>query len=191
MDAAWPILVVVAISSVARTSEQPTVQALIGDIVGPARVASAISLHASGTRIATLVASAGSGFLLQAFGPGPVFLIAAAAAALAALVYSTLRVAPTAKLLSRARLSLWGDAVEGLRIALQIPVVLTLLLLAVAIEVFAFSYQSLMPAVADRVLRVDAAGLGLLTFGASLGGAGCSRSRSWSRRCNVGCSWRR
>lgn len=170
LDSAWPILVVVAVSSIARTSEQPTVQALIGDIVGPTRVASAISLHASGTRIVALVASAGTGFLLQAFGPGPVFLIAATTTALAAFVYSTLRVAAAARALARARLSLWGDAVEGLRIALQIPVVLTLLLLAIAIEVFAFSYQSLMPAVADRVLRVDAAGLGLLTFGASLGG---------------------
>ena len=170
LDSAWPVLLVVALSSVARTSEQATIQALIGDIVGPARAAGAISLHASGVRIVALVASAGSGFLLKASGPGPVFLMAASTAALAALVYSTLRVARAARPHSRTRLSLWGDAVEGLRIVLRIPVVLTLLLLAVAIEVFAFSYQSLMPALADRVLRVDATGLGLLTFGASLGG---------------------
>ena len=170
LDSAWPVLLVVAMSSVARTSEQATIQALIGDIVGPARAASAISLHSFGVRIVVLVASAASGFLLKAFGPGPVFLMAASMAALAALVYSTLRVARAARPHSHARLSLWGDAVEGLRIALRIPVVLTLLLLAIAIEVFAFSYQSLMPALADRVLHVDATGLGLLTFGASLGG---------------------
>lgn len=169
LNSAWPILALVALGSIARTSEPPTIQGLIGDIVGPARTASAISLHASGARSVALVASVAGGVLLQVLGPGPVFLVAASTSALGALVYSTLRVAPAVSRRAGARLSLWGDAVEGLRVALRIPVVLTLLLLALAIEVFAFSYQSLMPALADRVLEVDAAGLGLLTFGASLG----------------------
>lgn len=170
LSSAWPILALVAIGSIARASETPTVQGLIGDIVGPARAAGAISLHASGTRLIVLVASVAGGVLLQALGPGPVFLLAASTSALGALVYSTLRVTPVVSHRAGTRRSLWGDAVEGLRVALRIPVVLTLLLLALAVEVFAFSYQSLMPALADRVLLVDAAGLGLLTFGASLGG---------------------
>lgn len=170
LSSAWPVLALVAFGSVTRASEVPTVQGLIGDIVGPARAAGAISLHASGTRTITLVASVAGGVLLQTLGPGPVFLIAAATSALGALVYSTLRVTPVVNHGTGARRSLWGDAVEGLRVALHIPVVLTLLLLALAVEVFAFSYQSLMPALADRVLLIDAAGLGLLTFGASLGG---------------------
>ncbi len=94
LDSAWPILAVVAISSIARTSEPPTVQGLIGDIVGPARTASAISLHASGARSVALAASVAGGVLLQALGPGPVFLVAASTSALGALVYSTLHVAP-------------------------------------------------------------------------------------------------
>lgn len=170
LSSAWPILTLVAIGSIARASETPTIQGLIGDIVGPARAAGAISLHATGTRMIALVASVAGGVLLQALGPGPVFLLAASTSALGVLVYSTVRVTPVVSHRAGTRRSLWGDAVEGLRVALRIPVVLTLLLLALAVEVFAFSYQSLMPALADRVLLVDAAGLGLLTFGASLGG---------------------
>ncbi len=170
LDAAWPVLVVVAIGAIARTSEQPTVQALIGDIVGRDRMAAAISLHASGSRFVVLIASAAAGFALQAFGPGLVFLIAASMSALGAASYATLHVAAAAGVGGPERRSLWGDAVEGLRIAVRIPTVMTLLLLAVVIEVFAFSYQALTPALADRVLEVGAAGLGVLTFGASLGG---------------------
>ena len=166
----WPVLALVAFGSVARASELPTIVGLIGDIVGPLRAASAISLHASGVRMIMLLASVAGGVLLQALGPGPVFLIAAFASALGALVYSTLRVTPMLTRHIVIRRSLWGDAVEGLRVALSIPVVLTLLLLALAVEVFAFSYQSLIPGLADRVLLVDASGLGLLTFGANLGG---------------------
>lgn len=172
LSAAWPVLLTVALTSVARSSEQPTLQSMIGDIVGSARAASATSLHATGMRTIGLVASLTAGLLLDAIGPGPVFLLAAASSGLASLQYATLRVPrrESTEAAPRVRRSLWGDTVEGLRIALGIPVVITLLILAVVIEVFAFSFQPLLPALADRVLHVGASGLGVLMFATSLGG---------------------
>src|SRR5262249_16950913 len=66
--------------------------------------------------------------------------------------------------------SIMGDAIEGLRTVLAIPVVLALLLLAVGIEIFAFSYQSLLAVVAERVLHIGATGYGTLSLAAGLGG---------------------
>jgi len=169
-DSAWAVLAVVALGAVARVSEQPTVQALIGDVVGRERLGAATSLHASGARAVGLLASLGAGFLMQAAGPGPVFACAAAASAAASMQFAVLHVADTPRGEAHTRRSLLADAAEGLRIAAGIPIVVLLLVLAVTVEVFAFSYQSLVPALAERVLRVDAAGLGILTFGASLGG---------------------
>lgn len=170
VDSAWAVLAVVALGAVARVSEQPTVQALIGDVVGRARVGAATSLHASGARAVGLVASLGAGFLLEVAGPGPVFACAAVTSAAASMQFAVLRVDSAPRVGERIRRSLLADAAEGLRVAAGIPVVVLLLVLAVTVEVFAFSYQSLVPALAERVLRVDAAGLGVLTFGASLGG---------------------
>ena len=165
----WPILLLVAMSGIARACEMPATQATIADIVGVSRAAGAVGLHTFGVRLAGVIGSFVAGFLLDLVGPGAVFLIAAAAVGLAALVYSTLRV-PRGTAAMRVTQSLWRDAIEGLRTVLRIPVVLALLLLAVGIEIFAFSYQSLLPAVADRVLHVGAPGLGTLTLAAGLGG---------------------
>lgn len=169
LHVAWPVLAVVAIGALARVSEQPTVQALIGDIVGSRGAGAATSLHASGQRAIGLVASLAAGLLLDAAGAGVVFGCAAVASAAASVQFAALRV-PRAGALERPRRSLLADAAEGLRIAAGIPAVVQLLVLAVAVEVFAFSYQALLPALAERVLRLDATGLGVLTFGASLGG---------------------
>jgi predicted MFS family arabinose efflux permease len=75
----------------------------------------------------------------------------------------------TAMKSSAARGSFAHDTAEGFRIAFASPTVRVLLILAVTVEVFAFSYQSLLPSFADRVLHVGATGLGALTFGTGLG----------------------
>ncbi len=170
VTSAWPVLVLVAAIGAVRTSEVPATQALITDIVGPARAANAIGLNALGVRAVGVAGAFAGGVMIEWIGAGPVFVVAAAALVLAAVVYATVRVPrERASTVAGAAGSLWGDAVDGLRVTLRIPVVTTLLLLAVGVEVFAFSYQSLLPAVADRVLHVDAAGLGALTLCAGLG----------------------
>jgi hypothetical protein len=86
----------------------------------------------------------------------------------AAALYRGVRV-PRPEAALRAGASLWADAVDGLRTIARIPVVATLLGLAVLVEVFAYSYQALLPAVAERILEVGPAGLGVLTFAAGMG----------------------
>jgi MFS family permease len=165
---AWPLLVLVALMGIARTSEVPATQALITDIVGTQRAANAIALNSLGALAVGVGGAFAGGFLIEWLGAGAVFLVAAGALVVASGVYATVHV-PRSRTARGMATSLWRDALEGLRITLRIPVVRLLLLLAVGIEVFAFSYQSLLPAVADRVLHVDAAGLGALTLCAGLG----------------------
>ena len=169
VTAAWPILVLVMLSGVARSSEVPATQAMIADIVGRARAASAIGLHAFGVRSIGVLGALAGGVLIDLIGAGWVFLGAGVAVGCAAATYATVRVPRVRSVGTGVRL-IWADAIAGLRLVLHIPVVLTLLLLAVGVEVFAYSFQSLLPAVAERVLHVDAAGLGALTLGAGLGG---------------------
>ena len=169
LHSAWPLLGLIALTGVARASETPAIQAMIADIVGVARAPGAISLHSLGVRTLAMAGSLAGGVLLGRIGPGLVLLVAACAGGAASLAYSTVPVARTTPR-PRATASVWADALEGLRVVLRIPVVLMLLLLAVGVEVFAFSYQALLPGLAERVLHIDAAGLGTLTFAAGLGG---------------------
>lgn len=165
----WPLLGLVAMSGIVRASEMPATQASIADIVGIQRSPSAIGLHTFGVRVVGSAASLAGGILIEAIGAGAVFFVASGAVALAALTYSTLRV-PRVRTAARDATSLWFDAMQGMRIVLRIPAVVALLLLALGVEIFAFSYQSLLPGLADRALHLNAAGLGVLTLAAGLGG---------------------
>ncbi|MBM3140670.1 MAG: MFS transporter [Chloroflexi bacterium] len=164
----WPVLALVALTGVARASETPATQALITDIVGGRRAANAIGLHSFGVRAMGMLGALGGGVLIDFAGAGIVFAIAAASLVAAAVVYASIR-APRARPATLATPSLLADAIAGLRAVIGIPVVAALLALAMGVEVLGFSYQSLMPAVAERVLRIDAAGLGTLTLFAGVG----------------------
>lgn len=169
VQSAWPPVALIALTGIARASETPATQAMIRDIIGATGTPSAVSLHSLGVRSAAMLGAFAGGILIARVGPGEAFMVAACASAVASFAYSTVRIARTVPV-TRSATSVWADALEGLRVVLRIPVVLLLLLLALGIEVFAFSFQSLMPGLATRVLDVDAAGLGLLTSAAGIGG---------------------
>ena len=166
-DAVWLVLALVAVSGATRTFEMPATQALITDIVGPADSGHAVGVYSLGMRSVAMLGSLAGGVIIDLAGAAPVFVLSTVLLLIAAWVLSTLRVdrpRPTT-----APLTLLGDVLEGFAVMRRIPAVGVLLLLAVVVEVLAFSYHSLLPAVARDVLEVDAAGLGLLT---AAGGAG-------------------
>ncbi len=164
----WPILALVAVGGITMTFEIPAAQALVVDLVGRRDAASGIALFSVATRLVGAVASVTGGVLIAVVGPGPVFLLGAAAFAAGGLAVATVR-APAAPRRPR-RGNVASDALDGLRVMLGIPVVATLIALAVLAEIFGFSYQSVMPAVAEGVLGVGPAGLGALTAMAGIGG---------------------
>ena len=59
--------------------------------------------------------------------------------------------------------------VDGLRVMFSVPLVRTVLALAVLVEMFGFAYHSVLPAVARDVLEVGEVGLGILSMMAGLG----------------------
>ena len=67
-------------------------------------------------------------------------------------------------------MNVFADAIDGLRLLFAIPVVRTLLIVAVVVEVFGFAYVAVMPAMARDALGVEEGGLGALTMMAGFGG---------------------
>jgi len=58
----------------------------------------------------------------------------------------------------------------GIRMLLGIPIVATLLTFAMIVEILGFTFQTVMPSLAEDVLGVGATGLGALTAMAAIGG---------------------
>lgn len=167
-DAVWLLFLLTGLRGAARTFEIPSVQALMTDIVGSGHSANAVGVYLFGLRSVSVVGGLGAGLLIEFVGPAAAFIVAGAAALAGAQVVTTVRIAEVPATESVAR-SIWSDLIVGLRAMLGNRLVRLLLGLTLFVEVFAFSYNSLLPVVAHDVLSVGATGLGTLTLFAGVG----------------------
>lgn len=172
--ATLPLLLLVAISGSVRTFEVPAMQTLISDLVPREDRGNATGLYSVGVRGVGALGALSGGLIIDAFGPVPVFIIAALLPiAGIRLVTSIAAPRPAASAYTGVR-GVWSDTIRGLQVIVRLPAVASLIALAVVVEIFGFAYNALLPAIADRVLEVDASGLGALAAAASIGSVGGS-----------------
>lgn len=165
--AAVPILFVLVFVTGSTIAFQNTaLQPLQADIVGPARLGNAISLTSFGQRSIGVVGALTGGLVLGWLGPAPTFLLGALPLAGAAFMFA--RVRPPARP-RRAETRFAAEVADGLRLIVGTPMVRLLLGMMILVEILGFSFNGLLPAVAERVLEVGPERLGVLTAGISVG----------------------
>jgi predicted MFS family arabinose efflux permease len=131
-----------------------------------------IALQSVVTRAVGVLGALGGGILLDTVGGPAVFFTGAVVVVVGALIVASMarprsrdeRADP-----SRPHGSVIDDIRDGLRVMGGIPAVRALLLMAMVIEILAFSYMSVMPVVARDILGVGAIGLGALATMAGVG----------------------
>jgi MFS family permease len=166
-DAVWLVLLMFALSGITATFSFTSLQALAGDLVGPQRMANAVSLTSFGQRSVGAIGAITSGLLIEAVGPERTFLLATVPLALAAWIYLGVRV--EARATPGVRQAFSREVLEGLRIIRTVPMVALLLGLMVLVEILGFSFNSVLPVVAEQVLDVGPEGLGTLASAAAAG----------------------
>ena len=164
----WLLIVLSGARGIARTFEIPAVQALMTDIVGSRHSTNAVGIYLLGLRSVAVVGGLAAGLLIEYVGSASPFVVAGAAAVAGGFVVRTLHV-PGPKFRRPSPRPLLSDLVAGLRAMLASRIVRALLGLTLLVEIFAFSYNSLLPAVARDVFEVGPSGLGTLTLFAGLG----------------------
>ncbi len=169
----WLLIVLSGARGIARTFEIPAVQALMTDIVGSRHSTNAVGIYLFGLRSVAVVGGLAAGLLIEYVSSASAFVVAGAAAVAGGFVVRTVR-APGPKIRQPSPRPLLSDLVAGLRAMLASRIVRTLLGLTLLVEIFAFSYNSLLPAVAHDVFEVGPSGLGTLTLFAGLGAVGGS-----------------
>ncbi|MDA0271392.1 MAG: MFS transporter [Chloroflexi bacterium] len=161
------LFLLIAMSGSGMSFSTTALQALAGDLVGREGIANAISLTSVGQRAVGVAGALSGGALVGLIGPGPTFLLATLPFAAAAFTYAGIPI-PVRAAGSRSA-SFFSDVVDGLRTVLRIPVVALLLAMMVLVEIVGFSYQSMLPVVAERVLNVGPSGLGGLFAASAVG----------------------
>ena len=165
--AAVPMLMALVFITGGTIAFQNTaLQPLQASIVGPERLGNAVTLTSLGQRSVGVVGALSGGVLLGWLGPAPTFLIGAVPLAGAALMFSRVR-PPLRSTNSESRFT--SEVIEGLRMIWHTPIVRLLLGMMILVEILGFSYNGLLPAVAERVLEVGPERLGVLTAGAAVG----------------------
>ena len=160
------LLALVFVTSSTLAFHDTSLQPLQAEIAGPARLGNAISLTSFGQRSVGAAGALGGGALIGWLGPEPTFLVAALPLACAAVVFAGLR-PPTRTQAERPHLA--REVLEGLRLLARTPTVRLLLGMMVVVEILGFSFASMLPAVAERILEVGPERLGVLTAGVAVG----------------------
>ncbi len=166
----WPIFVLISILGAVNSFDVPAKQGLITDIMPPETRMNAISLYSVGFRAVGAGGALASGIIAEFIGI-PIALFTAAGSILIGGVI-VLFVPTTRQIIQTTGVSLLQisrEAIAGIRSILQMPVVSTLLWLAIIVEIFGFAYDSVLPALARDELGVAESGLGTLRFAQGVG----------------------
>ena len=169
-DNPWLIFLLVALGGVVNSFDMPAKQGLITDLVPRDVRMNAISLHSVGSLAVGAIGALASGVTAERLGI-PAALTAAAVmvligGAIVLLVPSARAAGGDQQTPLRA---VFRDAADGIRLMTGMPLVATLLLMAIAVEIFGFAYQAVIPAMARDELQVTESGLGTLQFAAGMG----------------------
>ena len=167
ISSSWSVLPLVALLGIASSFSTPATHALTADIVGRQRVMSGISVYATGARAVGVVGALIAGVLSDHAGPAAALFVAAGVLFVSASVMITINAPQTVRADKRAGVL---SATTGMVKTMSgNPAIATLLVMALAVEIFGFAYQAVLPAVARDVLHVRATGYGSLSFMAGVG----------------------
>lgn len=156
----WHVAVMASIYGVANTIDMPTRQAFIFEMVGRESLRSAIALNSAMFNGARVVGPALAGLVIARWGTALAFFFnglsfLAVIAALAALHAAGRPRASSGRAMRQ-------EIAEGVRYALRTPRIALVFSLVMAVSVFFFNYNTLVPLLARDILHQDAHGFGLL-----------------------------
>jgi MFS family permease len=150
----WHVAILGALLGATQSFDAPTRHSFFREMVGKKDLMNAIALNSTAFNMARLVGPAVAGVLIYAIGVGGCFLVNAVSFLAVIAAYAVMRLGPREREVSRK--SHWDELKEGLgyiRGHLVVKRAVTLIGLA---SLFTFSYATLFPVFASKVLQGDA-----------------------------------
>ncbi len=170
LEPLWIAFVLIALAGVGHSFETPSTQALVTDTVPRRSAMNAVALQSVGARGVGALGGLIGGVVIATYGIPAAMFAGAIVSLIGGLVVATMRPVVSRTPPAGPRdTSVMRDVVDGLRVMFSVPLVRTLLALAVLVEMFGFAYHSVLPAVARDVLQVAEVGLGMLSTMAGFG----------------------
>jgi MFS family permease len=179
----WMLLVASVFQAVAFAFYMPARIAFISEVVNPALLGNAIVLAQMAAEAMRVIAPALAGVLIGVswFGSGGVFLLAAGATAISAVIVTTLPIGRSRDSGPRSPLAEMADAFRYVRATRGLGLIA---LTTIGVVVAGFPYLAFLPTLSDENFDTGAVGYGLMTGVVGLGAvlAGLRNARSAARR---------
>jgi predicted MFS family arabinose efflux permease len=167
-ESLWLILAYTVIGGSLRALYSPARMSYAYDIVGGAHVVAGLGLLNLGTRVGQLAGAVAAGIAMQYLGASIAFLFLAASHLVALAWLMKLRSAGDSAPTERAPI---GQGLREFFVELRNNrSLLTLVLVTAAVEVFGFSFSTVLPELATNRFDVGAQGLGLMHSARAIGG---------------------
>ena len=164
----WLLLVFALVAGCLRATHQPLRSSYAYDIVGGEQVVAGLGLLSLGTRFGQLVGALMAGVVMQRLGTPAAFFALACVHGISFLLFSRLASAGAAAETERAPFG--QNLREYLAEMRSNRVLLMLVLLTAAVEIFGFSFTTVLPELAASRFGLGAEGLGLMHAARALGG---------------------
>ena len=164
----WSVLFITFLLGGADAIMVPAINSIVYQMVGRARVMNASAINMMGFNLARTVGAALAGLVIERWNTGACYLVAGGAACLGLLPILCVRedFRPTT-----AHEPFWTTLRDGLRYVWSDRVLVRVLVLSVVVEMFGFSYYTMISVMARDVLRVGAEGYGYLSAASGAGAA--------------------
>ncbi|HEU5322435.1 MAG TPA: MFS transporter [Methylomirabilota bacterium] len=163
----WHVAALAALYGLASTLDMPARQSFLVEMVGKEDLLNAIALNSAMFNGARMVGPAVAGLVIARWGLAPAFLLNAASFLAVLVALGLLRAEGRPRAPSGSTLR--AEIGEGVRYALGSVHIRLVLSLVLAVSVFLFNYNVLVPLVARDVLGESAQGFGLLMAAVGVG----------------------
>jgi MFS family permease len=187
----WQLYALALCLGTLNALDNPTRQTLVAELVPTSELPNAVALNSLSFNTSRLLGPALGGLTIAAVGVAGCFFLNAASFLGVVVSLLLIKARPGAPTADRRRGAVILQVREGLRYALTTPDVLFVVILMSAIGCFGYNFQTILPLIAEYVLKADAASFGLLTSSMAVGSVAsallmASRGRVTRRRIFVG-----
>jgi MFS family permease len=163
----WQIGVLAALLGLNNAFENPARQSFMMELVGAEHLRNAVSLNSVLVNVARSVGPAVAGILIATVGDGVCFLANAASFVAVVVSLTTMNRTQLSPVPPAPRAK--GQLREGLRYVRSAPALAVPLVMMGLVGCLTYEFQVSLPVMADRGLRVGAAGFGFMTAAMGLG----------------------
>ncbi len=163
----WHIYIGALLAGGVWATDFPVRRAMLGEVVPRENLSTAMGLDLATSNFMRVPGPFLGGFLLDAIGMDAVYTLGAVLFLTAAIVAVSLNYRPIPR--PAVRIGPFRNMIEGIRFIRRDSVIVTVLVVTVVMNMFAFPYQSMVPVIAERTFGVSTTLMGLLISAEGLG----------------------